>query len=152
WPILIAVGLALRFLYLRRRRRDRAWWLMLRLTVAFAIAFFIVWSPFDFWQYLPATFSYLQFTYRILMFVTLWGALLTACVLASLYSRDVRFEHLAVCVCLVGLASAPYLVHHPSSRSYTLASETRNPYVGRGGGASNYLCCTSRCSFPIVSP
>lgn len=45
------------------------------LLLAWAIAFFVAWSPVDFWPYVPRLFYNIQILYRMLMFVTLWGSL-----------------------------------------------------------------------------
>lgn len=94
WPILAAVVLALahaaRAATVRRRpdglHRPGAW-MMARLLLALALAFFIVWSPVDFWPYVPKLFYNLQITYRLLMFVVLWGSLLAGMALAALWRR-----------------------------------------------------------------
>jgi hypothetical protein len=96
WPILAAALLALlhvgRSLLPAARRRARARglrppgpWMMARLLVALALAFFIVWSPVDFWRYLPRLFYNVQITYRILMFVVLWGSVLVGMALAAFW-------------------------------------------------------------------
>src|SRR5205823_3849823 len=45
---------------------------MVRMLLFFTAALVMVWTPFDFWSYLPHVFSYVQFSYRLLMFVVLW--------------------------------------------------------------------------------
>jgi hypothetical protein len=152
WPILAAVALCVYQLWLGARRRDWMWWLMLRLCAAVAVSFFMVWSPLDFWQYLPRMFYFVQFTYRLLMFVVLFGSLLAACALTRLFPGGMRFEHLAVCVCLAGYATTPYLGHHPASRINTVAAEMYHPDIGRGGANGAYRLFMNGYLFANVSP
>ncbi len=74
WPILAAIGTSLYALadaqVPRRWRRAT----MTRLLLAFGLAFLLVWSPFNFWRYLPGLFHFVQFSYRLLMFVVCGGA------------------------------------------------------------------------------
>ena len=121
WPVLAGVVLAtyhvVRFMAARPagprppgiRLSGAA--VMVRLLLAFAIAFFIVWSPVDFWRYVPSIFYNLQITYRVLMFVTLWGSLLVGMSLAAFWRR--RPEGMPApaawaCILLVAVASMPF--------------------------------------------
>jgi hypothetical protein len=120
WPILAGALLALvqvgRSVLSRGRvgsaglRRPGAG-MMARLLVAFGLAFFIVWSPFDFWRHLPPILYNLQITYRILMFVVLWGSLLTGMALAHLWRnrRDGMPAGAAwACVLVAAVAAMPF--------------------------------------------
>ena len=103
WPILAAALLALlhviRSMVPRpaarvsaRSLRTPGAWMMTRLLVALSFAFFIVWSPVDFWRYVPRLFYNLQITYRILMFVILWGSVLAGMALAAFWRGTTRFR------------------------------------------------------------
>ena len=61
--------------------------MVVRLLVPFVIALFMAWSPhwrepvtgqdpLNFWPYLPGPYKYTQFTYRLMLFVVIFGALL----------------------------------------------------------------------------
>jgi hypothetical protein len=80
-----------------------------RMLVLFAMAAFLVWKPFDFWKRLPHMFGFVRFSYRVLMFVVLWGALLSAHALLLFFKRQMRFEHAVGCLLLLGLFTSPYL-------------------------------------------
>src|SRR5262249_48862717 len=72
--ILVGMLLALATLFLPRlgwRRRGLA----LRAVVLFAIAFVLAWAPVDFWHWLPRVFGFVQFPYRLLMFVVTFGSI-----------------------------------------------------------------------------
>jgi hypothetical protein len=150
WPILGAAGIAL---YLRcaassSRSRRRS---LTRLLAAFALAFFLVWSPFNFWSYLPSLLHYVQFSYRLLMFVVLWGALLSAYSLAGLFKEKMTGAHLGAFVVALGAFVAPCLSNHSRCTKTTLAQELARPDMGRGGAcniyqmAPAYLARTSYC-------
>lgn len=86
-------------------------WMTARLLAAFALAFFIVWSPVDFWHYLPSLFYNLQITYRILMFVVLWGSLLAGIALAQFWRRTpggMPAWAAWACVAVAAVAAMPF--------------------------------------------
>lgn len=119
WPSLAAAGLtALAVLFIglaalfRRRRGPLARWrgaVAWRTLVLFALAFFVVWSPVDFWKHLPELFRFIQFTYRNLVLTALWGALLFACALSLWLRRDLRGWQAVVCLLGLGAAVGSYL-------------------------------------------
>jgi hypothetical protein len=81
------------------------------LLLAFAVALFITWSPFDFWRYVPRIFYNLQIPYRILMFVVLWGSLLAGVSLAAMWPRrpgGMPPRAAWACVAVVAVAAMPF--------------------------------------------
>jgi hypothetical protein len=58
------------------------------LLAVWAVSFFVMWSPVDFWPYVPKVFYNLQILYRMLMFIILWGSLLAAVSLAACWTRQ----------------------------------------------------------------
>lgn len=143
WPILLGVGVACYYLMHHKRLSYYHCATLVRLLLLFAVAFFMVWTPFDFWQYLPKIFSYVQFSYRLLMFVVLWGALITAYALSYLFPRGMHYGYVvAAAAVLVGFA-IPYLAPHPPARSVTVQSEIDAPNMGRGGANVVYSLATS---------
>ena len=148
WPILSSVTLALvGVLIFRRRRREWAW-MVGRLALFFALAFFLVWSPgpsgsagepYDFWKRLPKILAYVQFTYRILAFVVLFGSLLTAYALAMWFRRGMRFGATLVALLLVGVAAASYFPRHSRLHREALKSLQERPDMGEGGANALYL-------------
>lgn len=137
WPILIAVGLALGslrsgFAALHGRRA-----FLTRLLGLFFFSFFLVWTPFDFWSSAPRIFSYVQFSYRLLMFVVLWGCLLAAYAVTLGFHSRMRPAHLALCVLGLAVYMAPQLAPHKASTRVSIKQEIANPNMGRGG--ANYI-------------
>ncbi|HZN66092.1 MAG TPA: hypothetical protein VFB66_12425, partial [Tepidisphaeraceae bacterium] len=111
WTIFAAALLSLVLIVSGRRGVRRG--LQVRLLLALALAFFIVWSPVDFWKYVPKLFYNLQMTYRVLMFVVLWGAVLAGVALASMFRRragGMRPTLGLLLVLLVGISAMPHTV------------------------------------------
>jgi hypothetical protein len=153
WPMLAAVVLALcyRFQPGRLGRTLRAH--LGPLLILFGVALVGAWAPLDLWDYLPRLFHYIQFSYRLLGFVVLWGALLAACALHACFQGQMRLEHAVGCLCLLGLFAAPYLGPHPSSDKVSVAGELRSPEMGRGGCTGNYrLSAAGRTAAPPAGP
>jgi hypothetical protein len=77
------------------------------LLAVWALSFFILWSPVDFWRYVPRIFYNLQILYRMLMFVVLWGSLLAAVALSAWWRRRPGgMPAAAGWACLLGVAVA----------------------------------------------
>jgi hypothetical protein len=105
----------------------------------FLLSFCMVWSPVDFWHYLPFLFHNIQFTYRLLIFVIFFGALLAAFTAKQYFRGKMTGGALLVSIFLLGLFISPYLTPHPISKNTTVAQEIRQPNVGRGGATRVYL-------------
>jgi hypothetical protein len=133
WPILVAVGLALCGL-----RRGLGYAVQVRLLLLFGMALFATWSPFDFWSALPELFSYVQFSYRLLMFVVLWGALLAALALARSFAGKMLPAHVALAVLALGWTASPYLTPHRADKNLSIDKEIAQPEMGRGGAGVAY--------------
>ena len=111
WPILAsAVVAVLVLLFPARRIAGRG--IAARLLVLFVFALFMAWSPVDFWRYLPRPLHFVQFTYRLLGFVALFGSLLSAWVLAVTLPRKVPGRGAAA------LAGGLLLVLAPPAATY----------------------------------
>lgn len=109
WPILAGVLLALIGLLLRRRTHAPRRLMIVLCLVGFAISFFLVWSPFDFWSHLPRTLWFVQFPYRMLVFVTLFGSGLAACGVARVFPGRAPVWAMLLGLAGIGLAAASYV-------------------------------------------
>jgi hypothetical protein len=143
WPILIAFGLAFFYLYRPARLVQRSRVMIARLLLFFLITFFMVWDCVNFWIYLPKLFSYIQFSYRLLMFVVLWGALLAAYALTYALRRGIRVKHTVAVVAVLVLFAVPYLSPHTPSSQVSVDNEIHRPNMGRGGANSVYILAPS---------
>jgi hypothetical protein len=138
WPLFVAAGVC----FFHRRTRpatlsvDR--YVIVRLLLLFAAALGLVWTPLDLWAYLPRIFSYIQFSYRLLMFVVLWGSLLAGYALKSQFGSTMSAGHLAACLLVLGIFMSPYLSPHRPSDHVCLQNEITDPQMGRGGADYAY--------------
>jgi hypothetical protein len=138
WPILIAVGIAGCCLFRPTRFTRHNYLMLVRLLLFFGLAFFMVWTPFDFWSYLPNILGYVQFPYRLLMFVVLWGSLIAAYSLTYAFRRRMRVGYVVAMAVVLMLYIIPYLAPHAPSTRVFLANEVNAPNMGRGGANSAY--------------
>jgi hypothetical protein len=137
WLILVSVGAVL--YGLRQPRwprpgRPQA----VRLLVLFTLALFLVWSPLDVWPWLPHVFGFVQFSYRLLMFVVLFGSLLAGCALAQVFQGRMQAAHVAAVVLAAGWSTAPYLPPHRGDKNLSVDKEIASPDIGRGGATTSY--------------
>ena len=143
WLILAGVlmaAAALPVMWLRRRRESARFRSVVpRMLLLFGMALLMTIAPFDVWAYLPKQYRYIQFTYRLLMFVTLFGSLLTACGLAACVRREPGPVGYGIAMLLVGLAAASYPPFHPNLSPGALPALFANPDTGRAGGNSLYV-------------
>lgn len=139
WPILLAVIAAVPLLLASARRNPhRA--AILRLLALFSLALFLVRSPIDVWPHLPKEFHYIQFTYRLLVFVVVFGALLTGCVFAAAFPRGIPPWASAAIGILLLASSATYVARLPRlGRGY----ERRMVSKPEMGGRTDYLLSTA---------
>lgn len=107
WPILAGVLVALGLVFTPRQRRPLA----LRLLVLWGVALAIAWSPFDFWRHLPRAFWFVQYPYRLLMFVVLFGSILCGYTLAVLFPRRMPATAVIALLSALGLSMASYYPH-----------------------------------------
>jgi hypothetical protein len=111
WPILAGVMLAAFGLVVISRGRESR--LLRRVTarmlVLFALAFVLAWSPMAVWDHVPRVFWFIQFPYRMLGYVTLFGALLAACGIALCRfdrTRGIRRANLVTTIALASIGAA----------------------------------------------
>lgn len=143
WVMLAAALLAIASLFIPgSRSRVRT----ARLVVFFLIALFMTWSPVDFWQYLPKMLAYVQSTYRILMFVGLFGALLVAYALTATIARrrDLSWPVAIVLVGLIAGAAWSYVPRHETRSPRTLSALIQKPAVN---GNRDYLVAGQAAAF-----
>lgn len=108
----------------------------LLLLALFALAVFLTWSPFDFWQYFPRLVNLPQFTYRFMTYAAWTGSLLSAYALVTLFHGELDRRHVAIGVPLILLAHASFLPPFLPS-DIALEKILREPDMR--WGASDYL-------------
>jgi hypothetical protein len=114
-PIFIAVGMCAYLLLNKQIEHSSRPRLLAPLVILFGIVFFAVWSPLDFWRWLPSAFGIIQYSWRLLGQLTWIGALLFAFALASLFLKQWNYRYTFV-VMLVVLASSVTWLHMPGQQ------------------------------------
>jgi hypothetical protein len=136
WPILAGVVLALIGFVLPRRTPAPRRLMISLLLAGISIAFFMAWSPVNFWRFLPKMLWYVQFPYRLLLFVVLFGSGLFASGLARLFPRRVPLWAASIVLAGVGLAVASYIPHGRAQWADYVPSLYRHPEIN---GLTEYL-------------
>jgi hypothetical protein len=138
WPVLAGVLLAVVGLIVargKRSRRRRA--LTLRLLALFLVAALVAWSPVDFWGRVPKLFWFIQFPYRMLVFTTLLGAILSACGIGLCFRANcARLVAVAVLLIFVGASAMSYVPRAGLKFPNLVQEELANPVCG---GLSDYV-------------
>jgi hypothetical protein len=116
WPVLLAVGVCFyaRF-YKQSIGYKRADYFLPSLLILFSIAFFMVWSPFNFWQWLPSSLLIAQYSWRLLDQVIWIGAILFAWAFLWLYKNKVDLSHVLLGIFLIALSASPWIPEIKSS-------------------------------------
>lgn len=143
WMILLAVGVSVYSLFQKELMPNSPYkQMVLPLLIIFLIAFFVTWSPIDFWQFIPKYFVIAQFSYRFLA-QTMWiGTLLFAFALLGIFKKlDIRQVLLGVF--LITLASSSWL---PTNKSSDLTPDYLRQHPDYGAAKSNYLVNKNRIS------
>lgn len=128
WPMLGGVLLAV-VMRVAGRRSSVRW--VGPILALFLVAFVVVWSPFDFWRWLPHVFWVVQFPYRLLMLVVLWGSVLGACGLAAMFRRGMSAAAVGVVLFLVGMSVASYVPPRSHLLTDRVATLSEHPDMGQ---------------------
>lgn len=132
WPLLLATGVTV---YISTQSRlfyeHKLKTMVATLLILFTLIFLMVWSPVDFWQYLPKILASAQFTYRLLTQLMWTGMILFAFSLLAMFKEKLEMAHVVIGLLLLGLASSSWL---PTNKSGpTIPSQLRNnPDLGNG--------------------
>lgn len=109
-PIVMSVGIILCSPRIKSFKLDDTMRkLVIPLFVLFVLAFFMVWSPFDFWKFLPQVTHVAQFSYRLLTQVMWIGALLFVFAVYGIFGGNLNSRRAAVGIFLLCLSSGYWL-------------------------------------------
>jgi hypothetical protein len=149
WPILFAVCVLGYLLIQKRLFFTKASKKTIAILLAlFCLAFFVTWSPINFWRCLPQVLAIAQFSYRLLT-QTMWiGTLLFGFALLEIFRGKLDYRYAAFGVVLIGLASSSWLPTNLSG-AVTVDDIIQKPSLGYGQHA--YLITPSKLSDLIVA-
>ncbi len=107
WAMIIAVGLCLcGYLYSPLKKYRRANYLLSSLLILYALVFFMIWSPINFWQWLPESFRMVQMSWRLFGQLTWVGSLLFAWAVCWLFQNKLDIRHVALGILLIVVTSS----------------------------------------------
>jgi hypothetical protein len=128
-PILLSALLGSYALYTQnasgKRRAD--YWLPF-LLILFFLAFFMAWSPINFWQWLPSYLLVGQYSWRLLSQVTWIGALLSAWAFCWLFKKNLDSRHMIIGTLIILVSTNTW---YPLIEDATINSSSffRNPLM-----------------------
>lgn len=134
-PITLAIGASIYSLYKKIPFNNSLLAkLAIPLLILFFLAFFTVWTPFNFWIYLPKVLTMAQFSYRLLT-QTMWiGAILFAFSLYWLFGEKFDARHTIVGLLLISICSSTWLYTPKSGKK--VQDIIQHPDTGYG---ANYF-------------
>jgi hypothetical protein len=113
WVTLLSVGVCVYALLTKQKNIDYfSRFLLNRLLLMFFIAFFITWSPFNFWQYIPKLLVIEQFSYRFLVQLMWVGVLLVSIAITLLSNKKNPMQVLFLGLFTIGFASSSWLMEN----------------------------------------
>lgn len=116
------------------------------LLALFVLVVFMVWSPFDFWSFLPTPLRIAQFSYRLLTH-TMWiGAILFSYAMCAVFGKKIDRRSMVLTIAVIYLFSASYF---PSLQAgVKIDSIKKSPDIGYG--RNDYLVSTKFLSSKTV--
>lgn len=129
WPILIGVLVSF-YAFVNRLSfgNKRADYFVPLLLILFAVAFLLVWSPFNVWRWLPHILFAGQHCWRLLSQVIWIGALLFAWATCWLFQKNLNATHLVIGAVLIALSADAWFPISENA-SFKLADFIKNPSV-----------------------
>ncbi len=146
WPFLIAFLLC--FIGVCFGKMKKNTFMVIKLLLLFILAFFITWSPFDFWPYLPKVFTISQYTYRLLAQIIWIGSLLLGFALSMILKEKVSsWFAIPVGIILIGFCSFSWL-EIPPQKMMSVQLLMQDPHLGYFGEERNYLISVNTKEIP----
>jgi 6-pyruvoyl-tetrahydropterin synthase-like protein len=128
-PILMAVFLCTYLLISNQSNNKKNDYFIKSLLILFFIIFFIIWSPINFWKWLPPSFGIIQYTWR-LVGQTVWiGSLLFAWAVDWVISSRLKVNGQAQSFLKVSEQPQPFLKVSEQPQLFLKASEQPQPFL-----------------------
>jgi hypothetical protein len=146
-PILACILLGCLAIFLPKLKpRQRG--MLIRAIALCIVAFVLAWTPFDVWKLLPKLYGFVQFPYRVLMFIVLFGVIAGAGAMAWLINLRRRWQ-VAMALLLVGGFTASYF---PRDGQYDVGTVPGQVQTPRIGGLVDYLLTPAASSKTSLDP
>lgn len=117
------------------------------LMICFILSILLAWSPFNLWKYLPYQFYFIQFPYRFLVYVVIFGALSAPISLSRTLNRF-GMQHAVVLTLISMTIAGSYLPNHIGLPTNILYNEISHPEMGRGGATEIYRISRDGSNLP----
>lgn len=108
-PMLLGFCLSCFALFKKIKAHARIDNILLSLVVLFIFAFFLSWTPFNFWHLLPESFRFFQYPYRILGQLIWIGSLLFGFFILWLFPKKLNLTELGIGILLILACSSYWL-------------------------------------------
>lgn len=130
WPMLLAVGYVV---YQKCNEvTQKIPRLVTVLVVLFFLALFLIWTPLNFWRFLPEYSKAIQFGYRFMIQLMWIGTLLFAWVIGDLFRNKLDARHVLIGILLIAIANGAWLQTNTSGPK-TIQDLIRNPKLSEWG-------------------
>ncbi len=130
WPILLAVGCIIYKKIMEPKIKTPHF--VNTCLVLFLITFFLIWSPINFWKFLPEYCKSIQFGFRFMTQIMWMGALLFAWIVSVLFQNKLELRHIMVGILLIGIANGAWLQSNQSAKE-SIADLTHHPKLSEWG-------------------
>lgn len=128
WPVLLAVGVTCYTLCSKQALPKKAPTIILPTLLLFFICFFLIWTPFDFWESIPRAFRIGQYPWRFMTQLSWLGAIIFTWAILWLFKR-VDAKHFLVGSVLIG-ASVSSWMPTVGMGTQTLEQLIKKPDIG----------------------
>ncbi len=141
WPILISLIIILYAALSKKAFQNihTKYWLTL-LYIIFSLAIFMVWSPFNFWQWFPSQLLVVQATWRLYSQASWSGALIVAAVYIWVLGKHFNIKFFIISIALLIISAHTFIPKDP--RYMPLSDFGENPK--QASNPVSYLLDTDR--------
>lgn len=119
-PILLGVAISIFALFKKIKIQQPIDAVLPALLFLFLFAFFLAWTPFNFWKWLPNSFQFMQYPHRILGQCVWLGALLFGFAIRFIFAKKLNLQSTAAMILLIILSSSYWLFEHQYKIYYPL--------------------------------
>ena len=123
--------------------------------ILFLIVFVITWSPFNFWQFLPHSFYFIQFSFRLITNLMWLGGILFVAMLVNLFPTQFKVQHALLGLFCIGISGSLWLTDNYQDTAISVHSFKLNGFMEKNAGyyAADYLLSPHAIqALPVLVP